>query len=207
MKKGRRFIALLLSMVMVLSSVSEQAFTAETSGGQSAESVGNTVENTVENTDSGIFTQQDTSGLSSTFFEVKFEMPEGFEWAEDVQKALQEEEAQAESEEKTGDEPAENQEALRNRMMIDLPENMMLREGTLISSIPAPALLGYVFLGWYYDKDLTLKVSSEDVVDRNMTLYPRFGSAEEDEGNITLDYVAVQDAEADYALLLAVVRY
>ena len=47
--------------------------------------------------------------------------------------------------------------------------------GTRISSLSTPTVEGKVFLGWYYDSDLTRAAGTNDTVDRNMTLYAKMG--------------------------------
>ena len=43
--------------------------------------------------------------------------------------------------------------------------------GTKISKLPTPKRDGYIFLGWYYDDDLTQAVKLDDTVNKKMTLY------------------------------------
>ena len=54
---------------------------------------------------------------------------------------------------------------------IGLPESKTVAAGTPISSLPTPSKPGVVFLGWYYDKEMTRSVGAGDQVTRNMTLY------------------------------------
>ena len=47
--------------------------------------------------------------------------------------------------------------------------------GTRISSLSTPTVEGKVFLGWYYDSDLTRAVGTNDTVNGNTTLYAKLG--------------------------------
>ncbi|MBR6891150.1 MAG: hypothetical protein IKN05_09185, partial [Clostridia bacterium] len=57
---------------------------------------------------------------------------------------------------------------------------------------------GSVFLGWYYDEELTLLAGPDDKVDRNMTLYPRFGLREGMDDEFSYNFVAEKDVSPDY---------
>ena len=201
MKKSKRYISFLLAVVMLLTSVPGQVF-AE---GEAIPQVLSETEGVQEGGNPGIFSREGSSGNTTTYYEVKFQMPEDLAWVEDVSKEM-EEEAAAEAETET--EPAaaaeENQTGdEEDTSLFDLPEPMLLKEGTLISTIPNPKVFGYVFLGWYYDKELQLKASSMDVIERNITLYPKFGPAVDKDGNVAVDYVSEQDVAVDYPMLLA----
>lgn len=47
--------------------------------------------------------------------------------------------------------------------------------GTRISSLSTPTVEGKVFLGWYYDSDLTRAAGTNDTVNQDMTLYAKLG--------------------------------
>lgn len=47
--------------------------------------------------------------------------------------------------------------------------------GTRISSLSTPTVEGKVFLGWYYDSDLTRAAGTNDTVNGNTTLYAKLG--------------------------------
>ena len=80
-----------------------------------------------------------------------------------------------------------------------LPETQMLPEKSPILAIPEAKLPGYLFLGWTYDEAGKEKVPEDAVVEKNMTLYPRFGLTEEwDEAGT--DYVVERDVPADYVV-------
>ncbi len=59
------------------------------------------------------------------------------------------------------------------------PEILTKEYGTLIiSAITAPSIEGRVFAGWYYDDELTKKVSEEDTLKANITLYAYYAKTE-----------------------------
>lgn len=47
--------------------------------------------------------------------------------------------------------------------------------GTRISSLSTPTVEGKVFLGWYYDSDLTRAAGTNDTVNQDTTLYAKLG--------------------------------
>ena len=56
-------------------------------------------------------------------------------------------------------------------------ESFSRREGGNLSNLPVPYKEGAVFAGWYYDKELTKLVGSNDVVRENLTLYAKWVDA------------------------------
>lgn len=52
-----------------------------------------------------------------------------------------------------------------------LPSGGVYTEGTAINTLPLPEMLGGIFMGWYYDAEMTKPVAAEDLVDSDMTLY------------------------------------
>ena len=86
---------------------------------------------------------------------------------------------------------------------IALPETKMIKKGTSINSISTPSMSGKMFLGWCYDAALTQMAGPNDVINRNMTLYPRFGSREGLDGTFSYDYVAKENVDANYEVLVA----
>ena len=86
---------------------------------------------------------------------------------------------------------------------ITLPETKMIKKGTYIEGLSMASMTGKMFLGWYYDPALTKMVGPNDIIDRNLTLYPRFGSREGLDGTFSYDYVAKEDVDADYTVLVA----
>ncbi|MBP5330749.1 MAG: hypothetical protein J6Y89_02745, partial [Lachnospiraceae bacterium] len=85
---------------------------------------------------------------------------------------------------------------------ITLPETLMLADGTTFAELPSAKEDGKMFLGWYYDDGLTYMSASSDVVDHNITLYPRFGTKEGMDGTFSYDYVAKRDVDKNYQVLV-----
>ena len=72
-----------------------------------------------------------------------------------------------------------------------------VKAGTPISELPTPTKAGAIFLGWYYNKELTQGVETGDTVTRNMTLYAKMAAGEEVQGIETPNYVTKADVKAD----------
>ena len=72
---------------------------------------------------------------------------------------------------------------------VALPETKTYAQGTLISELPTPAKAGAIFLGWFYNKELTQGVEIGDTVTRNMTLYAKMAAGEEVQSIETPNYV------------------
>lgn len=79
---------------------------------------------------------------------------------------------------------------------VALPETKTYAQGTLISELPTPTKAGAIFLGWYYNKELTQGVEIGDTVTRNMTLYAKMAAGEEVQSIETPNYVTRADAPA-----------
>ena len=69
---------------------------------------------------------------------------------------------------------------------VALPETKTYVQGTRISELPTPTKAGAIFLGWFYNKELTQGAESGDTVTRNMTLYAKMAAGEEVQGIETL---------------------
>ena len=80
---------------------------------------------------------------------------------------------------------------------VALPETKTYVQGTLISELPTPAKAGAIFLGWFYNKELTQGVEIGDTVTRNMTLYAKMAAGEEVQSIETPNYVTKADVKAD----------
>lgn len=78
---------------------------------------------------------------------------------------------------------------------IGLPREQTVAAGTPISSLPTPSKPGVVFLGWYYDKEMTRSVRAGDTVNGNMTLYASV-AGEEVQGIETPNYVTETNVDA-----------
>ena len=85
---------------------------------------------------------------------------------------------------------------------ITLPETQMIASGTLIAALPMPEWQGKVFLGWYYDAPQTKEADMYDAVERNLTLYPSFTSAQNYEDQFRINYISDQDVEPDFEIRL-----
>lgn len=83
-----------------------------------------------------------------------------------------------------------------------LPESQLVDSGELVYSMPLPTRDGYVFAGWYYDSDLALLAGTDDVVKKNITLYPKMVKSTDPiaakEGS--LNYVSALDAETSHKI-------
>ena len=79
---------------------------------------------------------------------------------------------------------------------VALPETKTYVQGTRISELPTPTKAGAIFLGWYYNKELTQGVETGDTVTRNMTLYAKMAAGEEVQSIETPNYVTRADAPA-----------
>lgn len=81
---------------------------------------------------------------------------------------------------------------------VTLPEAKTYTSGTAITTLPTPFKQNSVFLGWYYDKEMTQRVESGDTVTGNMTLYAKMADSdtELDEGG-TPDYVSSVDVNPE----------
>ncbi len=86
---------------------------------------------------------------------------------------------------------------------ITLPQKMMLTEGTLLYAIPQPDKADCVFTGWYYDAALTRPASGNDAVEKNMTLYPNFASAQNLDDEFQINYISTLDVEPDFEIRVA----
>mgnify|MGYP004523232867 CR=1 FL=1 len=79
---------------------------------------------------------------------------------------------------------------------VALPETKPYVQGTRISELPTPTKAGAIFLGWYYNKELTQGVETGDTVTRNMTLYAKMAAGEEVQSIETPNYVTKADVKA-----------
>lgn len=79
---------------------------------------------------------------------------------------------------------------------VALPETKTYVQGTRISELPTPTKAGAIFLGWYYNKELTQGVEIGDTVTRNMTLYAKMAAGEEVQSIETPNYVTKTEVPA-----------
>ena len=71
-----------------------------------------------------------------------------------------------------------------------------VKAGTPISELPTPTKAGAIFLGWFYDADLTDGAQAGDTVTRNMTLYAKMAAGEEVQSIETPNYVTKTNVAA-----------
>ncbi|MBR6219952.1 MAG: InlB B-repeat-containing protein, partial [Clostridia bacterium] len=83
-----------------------------------------------------------------------------------------------------------------------LPETAMVPAGTTVGALQTPSRVSCLFLGWSYDESGTAVADPEDVIDRNLTLYPRFALKEGLENSGSLTYVSQTDVPLDFAIEL-----
>lgn len=81
-----------------------------------------------------------------------------------------------------------------------MPAEQIVVGGDLVYSMPTPYREGYIFNGWYYDSNLAVLAGTEDVIDKNMTLYPKMVKGDESTllESGALNYVAALDVESSY---------
>ena len=79
---------------------------------------------------------------------------------------------------------------------VALPETKPYVQGTRISELPTPTKAGAIFLGWYYNKELTQGAESGDTVTRDMTLYAKMAAGEEVQSIETPNYVTKTEVSA-----------
>jgi uncharacterized repeat protein (TIGR02543 family) len=81
-----------------------------------------------------------------------------------------------------------------------LPSEQIARSGDLVYSMPTPYREGYVFNGWYYDAALAVIADTDDIINKNITLYPSLVPEEyvSEIGEGALNYVAAIDVPASF---------
>ncbi len=85
---------------------------------------------------------------------------------------------------------------------VELPDTLMVEQGVTVAQLPIAKCKGQMFLGWYYDDSYKTVTASSDIIDHNMTLYPRFGSKDGLDGVFSYDYVAKMDVDKNYEVLV-----
>ena len=93
----------------------------------------------------------------------------------------------------------------KDQTAITLPAAKTVSKGTAISTLPTPIQTGVVFLGWYYDFDLTDAVEMGDTVTRNLTLDARTAAGEEVQSIETPNYITKTEEDADQPFTFDVV--
>ncbi len=84
--------------------------------------------------------------------------------------------------------------------LIILPERRMVEAGTDIRSIDTPKKEGGHFVCWFYDSALEKMVLTEDKVEKNLTLYPKFVEEGGLDDYFKVDYVANQEVGTDFSV-------
>ena len=84
-----------------------------------------------------------------------------------------------------------------------LPETLLVPKGTKVSELSRPRQMGKVFLGWYYDDELTLTTLPDETIENNLTLYPRFGDREDLGTQFSYDYISKENVAADFEVILS----
>ena len=88
-----------------------------------------------------------------------------------------------------------------DKKMTKLPSEQLVDSGELVYSMPLPVREGYVFAGWYYDSDLAILAGTEDVISKNITLYPKMvESTAVEEGEGSLNYVSALDVDISHEI-------
>ncbi len=76
---------------------------------------------------------------------------------------------------------------------VEMPEDSVFEADTKISSIKTPYKQNYIFMGWYYDEELTQKAEMGDTINRNMNLWARMVEGSSNEGTAVITYVSDTD--------------
>ena len=81
-----------------------------------------------------------------------------------------------------------------------LPDEQLMTRGELVYAMPTPYRAGYTFVGWYYDSALAVLASVDDIVDKNMILYPRLVPTDEAAavGDGAMNYVAAEEVDTAF---------
>lgn len=89
--------------------------------------------------------------------------------------------------------------APENLVGATMPEGKLYPSGTAISSMPTPYKQNTVFIGWYYDEDLTAPAAGSDIITRNMTLYAKFADSTISPAQAdTPNFLTVVDVDTDF---------
>lgn len=80
-----------------------------------------------------------------------------------------------------------------------MPEGKLYPSGTTISSLPTPYKENTVFLGWYYDEDLTAPAAGSDKITQNLSLYAKFADGLVSPMELeTLNYMTIVDVDPNF---------
>jgi len=74
-------------------------------------------------------------------------------------------------------------------------------EGSRLTNLPAPVKNGYLFLGWYKDKDLTLAFAEGSKINSNTKLYAKYIELEDPSNTVmSVPVYSVLDVPADFTI-------
>ena len=62
----------------------------------------------------------------------------------------------------------------RDALATQMQESTLVPDGTPVYELEVPKRPGCLFMGWYYDADLTQLAGEADAVEEDLVLYPRF---------------------------------
>ena len=84
----------------------------------------------------------------------------------------------------------------KDQPTMTLPSKGEYASGTPITQLPTPVAQGMIFLGWFYDKELTRGVEIGDTVTKSMTLYAKAAAGSEVTSVETPNYVTKDEIPA-----------
>ena len=84
----------------------------------------------------------------------------------------------------------------KDQPTMTLPNKGEYASGTPITQLPTPVAQGKIFLGWFYDKELTRGVEIGDTVTKSMTLYAKAAAGSEVTSVETPNYVTKDEIPA-----------
>ncbi len=87
---------------------------------------------------------------------------------------------------------------------ITMEQSVMVEKNSLLYTLPLPEAKGYVFVGWFYDEDLTRLAATTETVTSDLTLYPKMVAQDAAEEELwptyALNYITSQDVAPDFTL-------
>ena len=89
-----------------------------------------------------------------------------------------------------------------DRNSTSLPEQVKVAEGTKIGDLMPASRDRAMFLSWTYDAEGKQRANSEDVITKDLTLYPAFAATNDMMGVKANTYVAKQDVPSDFSIEL-----
>ncbi|MCR5332243.1 MAG: hypothetical protein K6E62_13825 [Lachnospiraceae bacterium] len=86
----------------------------------------------------------------------------------------------------------------QDREYTTLPETVLVPVGTAIGDLETPRRISSLFMGWSYDEDGNNRPEMTDLIEDNMTLYPRFALKDGMGASGVLTYVAKEQVPSDF---------